>query len=169
MVPISHSLSFTMKRRDIILVCSLLAAIVVGMFTYTYIVREQVVVPTVSKTPTSTVENRYNITRIEGKHFYRNGVHTIIGEVMLPTPCDLLTYDARIAESLPEQVTFAFGVTNNSDVCAQVVTAQRFMVSATATAAAELKATFSGMPVELNLIEAAPNENFADFELFIKG
>lgn len=157
-----------MRQREIILVLSLLVAIVVGMFTYTYLVKKTAVVeaPVVTEEPET---NRYGVTRIEGKHFYRDGVHTIVGEIAMPTPCHLLTYDAVVAESMPEQITFNFDVTNNSDMCAQVVTPQRFMVSATASAEASLNARFMGQSVELNLVEAAANESPESFELYIKG
>ncbi len=157
-----------MRQREIILVCGLLGAIVLGMFTYTYLAKQQpapVVSEPVAETPTPSPL----ISRIEAKHFYRDGVHTIVGEVMMPTPCDLLTYESRVAESLPEQVTFQFDVINNSEMCAQVMTPQRFMVSATASEAANLSATFAGTQIELNLVEAAPNETLEDFELYFKG
>jgi hypothetical protein len=156
-----------MRKRDIMLISALLGAIVLSMFTYTYLVKNTTPeAPTPIETPSV---DAYNITRIDAKHFYREGVHTIVGELPMPTPCDLLTYEARVAESYPEQVTYAFDVTNTSDACASVVTTQRFMVAATASEAASLSATFRGNLVELNLVEAAANETLESFELFIKG
>jgi hypothetical protein len=119
--------------------------------------------------PTPVAADPYGITRIDAKHFYRNGVHTIVGEIPMPTPCDLLTYTATVAESYPEQINFAFAVTNTSETCAQVVTPQRFLVTATASNEAVMKATFMGKSVELNLIEAAANETPESFELYSKG
>ncbi len=159
-----------MQSRTIILVVILLGAIVAGMFTYTFLAKEATA-PSPEDTADTDTQNvdTYGITRIDAKHFYIDGVHTIVGEVPMPTPCDLLTYDSRVAESHPEQVTFAFGVKNDADTCAQVVTIQRFMVSATASNQATLQATFNGQPIELNLIEAEPGETPDDFELYIKG
>lgn len=157
-----------MRQRDIILVLTLLGTIVLGMFSYTYLVKKTVPIEAPVVVPEQKT-NSYGITRIDGKHFYRNGIHTIVGEIPMPTPCDLLTFTAAVAESMPEKVTFDFGVINNSDVCATVVTLQRFVVSATATPEAVLNARFNNMPVELNLVEAAPNETPESFELFIKG
>jgi hypothetical protein len=158
-----------MRQRDIVLVCVLLAAIVLGMFTYTYLEQKQTpaAVNPVVEAPTTEVPSY--ISRIEAKHFFIDGVHTIVGEVMMPTPCDLLTYEAVVAESFPEQITYNFGVINNSEVCAQVVTPQRFLVTATASAEATHAATFNGQPIELNLVEAAANETPESFELYIKG
>ena len=157
-----------MRRREIILVCGLLVAIVLGMFTYTYLAKQQPATAVVEPVVEAPAVNEL-FSRIEAKHFYRDGTHTIVGEVMMPTPCDLLTYESVVAESMPEQVTFQFGVINNSEMCAQVMTPQRFMVSASASQAAELKATFNGQSIELNLIEAGPNETIEDFELYFKG
>lgn len=157
-----------MRQRDIVLISALLGVIVLGMFTYTYLVKKKAVVEPPADVIVP-VENPYGITRIDAKHFYRDGVHTIVGELPMPTPCDLLTYDATVAESYPEQITFDFNVVNNSDVCAQVVSVQRFMVTATASGEATMSARFMGTPVELNLVEAAANESPDSFELYIKG
>lgn len=157
-----------MRHRDIVLISSLLGVIVLGMFTYTYLVKKTAVVeaPAPMETPAT---DAYGVTRIEAKHFYRDGIHTIVGELAMPTPCDLLTYRSSVAESYPEQVVFDFEVVNTADTCAQVVTMQRFMVTANASAEATLNARFMGKAVELNLVEAAANETPESFELFIKG
>lgn len=111
----------------------------------------------------------YGISRIEAKHFFVDGVHTIVGELPFPTPCDLLNTTASVAESMPEQVTFQFSVINTTDSCEKIVTTQRFKVSATASKTADLSATLMGVPVPLNLVEAAAGETPEDFQLFIKG
>lgn len=156
-----------MRQREIVLVCGLLGAIVLGMFTYTYMAKTTP--PAVSEPVITEPTPTPLVTRIDAKHFYRDGQHTIVGEVMMPTPCDLLTYESVVQESMPEQITFAFDVINNSEMCAQVVTPQRFMVSATGSEQANLSATFDGVAIELNLVEAAPNETLEDFELYFKG
>ncbi len=157
-----------MRHRDIVLISSLLGVIVLGMFTYTYLVKKTAVVeaPAPSEAPQS---DPYGITRIDAKHFYRDGIHTIVGELPMPTPCDLLTYRSTVAESYPEQVVFDFDVVNTAENCAQVVTVQRFMVTANASGEATLNARFMGKAVELNLVEAAANETPESFELYIKG
>jgi hypothetical protein len=157
-----------MRHRDIVLISSLLGVIVLGMFTYTYLVKKTAVVESPAQIE-EPAKDAYGITRIDGKHFYRNGIHTIVGELPMPTPCDLLTYRSSVAESYPEQVTFDFDVVNTADTCAQVVTMQRFMINANASAEATLNARFIGKVVELNLVEAAANETPESFELYIKG
>jgi hypothetical protein len=158
-----------MSNRTIVLFVVIFALIVLGMFTFTYIYKQNAPETVIEPTVQATTTNSYGITRIDAKHFFIDGVHTIVGELSLPTPCDLLTTDALVAESYPEQVTFAFSVINTTEVCAQVVTTQRFKVEATASQAANLKATFMGVPVELNLVAADAGETPEEFELFIKG
>lgn len=158
-----------MSNRTIVLFIVLFCLIVAGMFFFTYLSKQNADPISPAPEPQATTTNPYGITRIDGKHFFIDGVHTIVGELALPTPCDLLTTEARVAESYPEQVTFAFSVVNTTEVCAQVMTVQRFKIEAQASDQANLQATFMGEPVELNLVEAAAGETPADFELFIKG
>lgn len=107
--------------------------------------------------------------RITAKHQFKNGTHIIAGELNQPTPCYVLSTDARVAESYPEQVTIAFTSKTSGDICAQVITADRFKVEFAASENAVIKATWNGNPVELNLIPAGANENLDNFDVFIKG
>ncbi len=156
-----------MDRRTITLVAMLFLLIIAGMFIFAYLKKQEIAAPT----PIQVVEDisAVGITRIDAKHFYEEGTHTFVGELDMPTPCDLLEVGAVVMESMPEQVRLDFTVINNADTCIQVVTAQRFQVEAKASADAKIAATFMGKAVELNLIPAAPGESPEDFELFIKG
>lgn len=121
-------------------------------------------------TTTDTANDTYpGIERITAKHFFDGTTHTLVGEVPMPTPCDLLEIDSRVQESFPEQVILQFTVINEADMCAQVITPQRFMIEVAASEEATFSAEFQGRPVELNLLEPAPGETPADFELYIKG
>lgn len=149
---------------------ALFILIVIGMFAFAYLKKAEVTTPLEVTTPQAEGEVEYaSITRITAKHFYIDGVHTIAGEIPMPTPCDLIEADAQVAESMPEQITFAFTVVNNAEFCAQQITPQRFKVSAPASEDASLSATFMGRPVELNLVPPEEGETPDDFELFIKG
>ncbi len=107
--------------------------------------------------------------RINAKHQFKNGMHIVAGEVNLPNPCYILTTTAQIAESYPEQVTLNFSAKTSDDVCAQVITTERFKADFKASSDATIKAMWNGKPVEINLIPAGPNEDLSNFELFIKG
>lgn len=157
-----------MDKRSIVLIVSVFLLIVVGMFVYAYLKRSEITPPVVD-VPVAEVVPYADITRIDAKHFYIDGVHTFVGQIELPTPCDLLEVESVVAESYPEQLSLNFSVINNSQNCAQIVTAQRFKVDAAASADAIVRATFMGRTVELNVIPAAVGETPEEFELFIKG
>lgn len=159
-----------MNQKTVIISISLFILIIVGMFTFAYLKKAEVNEPIQEEIQTPEEEVAFaSITRIDAKHFYIDGVHTLVGEIPMPTPCDLLEADARVAESFPEQVTIDFNVINTAEFCAQVVTLQRFKVSATASENATFNAVFMGRSVELNLVPPAEGETPEDFELFIKG
>lgn len=161
-----------MEKRTTILVSTLFILVIVGMFIFTYMKSQELPndsLPVTEPEPTAVTPNEYGVTNISAKRFYEDGVHTIVGEIDMPTPCDLLETNAVVMESMPEQVRFEFTVLNTADSCAQVVTPQRFMVSAPASELADLQATFMGESVTLNITEAEPGETPEDFELFIKG
>jgi hypothetical protein len=159
-----------MSNKVIILIVGLFVLIVAGMFGFAYLKNAEApaVVPNVALNTVATADN-YGITRIEAKHFLINGVHTIVGEVSMPTACDLLTGTSTVAGANPPVITFDFSIINNSTDCVKKLTAARFKVSATAGSDAQLKARFMSKDVDLNLTEAAPGETPDSYELFIKG
>lgn len=159
-----------MDKKSVILVISIFALIVIGMFVFAYLKRAEMTAPAPLEQNEVVDEVLYpDITRIDAKHYFIDGVHTFVGELIMPTPCDLVAVESLVMESFPEQVRLDFTVINNSEMCAQVVTAQRFKVEATASAEAQVSATFMGRAVELNLVPALPGEMPDEFELFIKG
>lgn len=161
--PVSRRLN----RRAIILTILLFALLIAGMFAFAYMQQSE---GDAAPDAGDDEPDRYeNITRIDAKHFYIDGVHTVAGEIAMPTPCDLLESEARVAESYPEQISLEFTVVNNAEFCPETITPQRFKVSATASEEATFTARFEGRRVELNLVEAAPGETPEEFELFIKG
>lgn len=160
-----------MNQKTIVIAVALFVVIVIGMFTFAYLKKSEIensqVLPEVQK---DAGEVKYaSVMRITAKHYFENGVHTLAGEIPLPTPCDLLEAEATVAESFPEQVAVNFTVLNNAEFCTEQVTSQRFKVTANASADATFSATFMGRPIELNIVPAAEGETPDDFELFIKG
>ncbi len=160
-----------MKHHGIIAAIVVFVLIIVGMFVFAFLKKSEIAqapaqVPPVEISPKTPYDS---ITRVDAKHFFIDGVHTLAGEILMPTPCDLLNWESSVRESMPEGVTVAFSVINNADTCIQTVTPQRFLVSFTASDAAVIDATLQGRKVELNLIPALPGERPEDFELFIKG
>ena len=109
-----------------------------------------------------------HISSISAKHSVANGVHTIAGEVPLPTPCDTLDAKAVVAESFPEQVKIAFTSTRSSAICTQVVDSRRFKVTFSASEKATISATWNGEPITLNLTASTQRE-LDLFNIYIKG
>ncbi len=144
--------------------------ILTGMFGYAFIKQRQLQNTQIEPEPQVNDVGRYDhITRVTAKHFYIDGVHTFAGEIVMPTPCDLLEANTSVAESFPEQISINFSVINNAEFCTKVETPQRFKVSATASDQATTRAFFEGREIELNLVPAAEGETPDEFELFIKG
>lgn len=161
-----------MEQKHVVGSVFLLGLIILGMFVFAYLkrteLREAAVQPEVPA-PAAEVSPYADITRIEAKHFFDGKTHTIVGEIPMPTPCDLLNWSSRIAESMPETVTVDFDVVNNAEACAQVVTPQRFKVSFDASENAVIRATLEGRELLINLIPPGSGESPDDFEVFIKG
>lgn len=144
--------------------------IIIGMFVFTYYKKSEMNqlenIPT-TRTDTNTLYG--DITRIDAKHFFQNGTHTIVGEMQMPTPCDLLNWNTRILDGKPQSVIIDFTVVNHTDTCAQVVTTQRFRVSFNADEHAVIQATLEQRKIDVNLIPAKDGETPDDYELFLKG
>lgn len=158
-----------MNRTTIIVSAIVFIAIVAGMFGFAQYKASLLEEPAVVSDDASQAGPFDYITRIDAKHYYIDGTHTLVGELLMPTPCDLLTTEVFVAESYPEQVSVQFDVINNAEFCSQVQTAQRFKVEAVASAEATFSATFQDRVVEINLVPAAEGETPEEFELFIKG
>jgi len=148
----------------------LFVLIIVGMFAFSHVKKTEINNPEQPSVVTEDIVLPYeNVKRVDAKHYFIDGVHTFVGEIELPTPCDLLEGEAVIMESYPEKINLDFTVINTSDTCTQVITNQRFMIEAQASEEASVVASFMGRDVELNLIPAAEGETPDEFELFIKG
>lgn len=164
-----------MNRQTIIIFVVIFILVVIGMFVLANMDKNENPEDATSNTEEdiSPTDDRDVVMpeqrKINAKHFHIDGVHTFVGEVTLPTPCDLLEAQTVVMESDPEQVRIDFKTINTAEMCAQVLTNQRFSAEATASKAANISATFNGEPIEINLIPAEPNETPEEFELYYKG
>lgn len=161
-----------MSQRVIIVSVLLFAALVAGMFVFAYLERTNLSVePVVTDTADSVTEqDRFDhIESVDAKIFYIDGVYTLVGEILMPTPCDLLQSEAIVAESFPEIVQLNFTILNNAETCAQVMTPARFKIEVPASIEASFHAHFMDRDIRLNIIPAAPGETPDEFELFTKG
>ncbi|OGZ17394.1 MAG: hypothetical protein A2494_04205 [Candidatus Lloydbacteria bacterium RIFOXYC12_FULL_46_25] len=115
---------------------------------------------------TSPISSKIVVT---AKHAYRNGAHIIAGEIPLPSPCHILeSTGSASADKTHVFVELAASV-KTGEMCAQVITPARFKVSVKANKNATISGTLDGKEIVLNLIEAGPDENLDNFDLYIKG
>jgi hypothetical protein len=152
-------------NRNIIITAAVLAALVLGVSGLIWW-KYKDGMPTNNAVATVNDEDTVSIT---AKHQFKDGTHIVAGDVNLPTPCYVLNTEARVAESQPEQVTLVFTTQTEPNVCAQVVTTERFKIDFKADENATITATWNGKPAKLNLIPAGADEDLSNFELFIKG
>ena len=107
-------------------------------------------------------------TVITAKHAYQSGTHIVAGEVPLPTPCHLIEANGSASEDKKTVLLEIASSIKTDEMCAQVITPARFKVIVKAVQSAEITATLNGQAVTLNLIEAGPDEDLDNFELYIK-
>ncbi len=157
-----------MNQRALIVSGVIFLVLIGGMFGYAAMKRAELNKPEVI-VPEPIVEDASQI-RVNAVHFFTDGKHTVVGDLMVPTPCDLIQADALVAESMPEQVTIQLTTINNDDTCAQVMTLQRFRVEFSASEGASIRATLDGTQVVLNLRDAEPGAEPDKLEdLYFKG
>ena len=161
-----------MQHKHIAAAVATLLFVIIGMFIFAYLKKTELsetTIPAPLEHETESENTYTDITRIDARHFFENGKHTIVGEILMPTPCDLLNWTTRTVPTQPNLVVVDFDVVNHSKTCSQVVTPQRFKVSFEAVENIRIEATLEKRPLEVNLIQAGAGESPDDFELFIKG
>jgi len=108
-------------------------------------------------------------TIVTAKHAYQNGIHTFAGEVPLPTSCHILEQSILASkDKMHIFITLTSSIKTNQ-ICAQVITPARFKLVINAKKNATVTTILNGQEITLNLIEAGPDENLDNFELYIKG
>ncbi len=158
------------NKRALILGIALFVFIVGGMFFYAYEKRTELAATPTEQLPAPVAVPEADPMRINAVHFFKDGVHTIVGDIMMPTPCDLLEATATVSGAAPQQASITIHTVNHSQTCAQVLTLERFRVDFTAAKGAHIEATLDGKKTILNLRDAEPGmkpETLKD--LYFKG
>ena len=88
---------------------------------------------------------------IHARHSYANGRHTVLGAVMLPTPCHGMKTETMVRESFPEQVVLNFTVTAppEGQMCVQMIDERQFGVEVAVSEQATFEARVNGDIVPL--------------------
>lgn len=160
-----------LNQRALIIGTALFVLIVGGMFFYAYTKRAELANPAPETLPVVQAPAvEADPVRINAVHFFKDGAHTIVGDIMMPTPCDLLEATSTVSGAAPEQVSVVIHTVNHTQTCAQVLTLERFRVDFAASKDAHIDATLDGKKTILNLRDAEPGmkpETLKD--LYFKG
>lgn len=159
-----------MNRQTIILIVGLFAALLAGMFIYAYLKQVELDNQKAEQVPQIEETDEFTISRVDAKHFYTvpPGIHTLAGEIAVPTVCDLITPNVVLLDD-GKRALISFDIVNNADECEPATAPQRFKVGFEASPDVQMEAYYKGERIELNLIPAGEGETPADFELYIKG
>ncbi len=170
-----------MDRKGTLLIAGILILAIIG-FVFISLTKKSVVDTRVPVSETGSTTNDWINTPAQkpdeimgqkivltAKHAYQKGVHIIAGEVPLPTPCHILDSALTVSPDKSQVLLTLTSTIKGDAACAQIITPARFKVSAKANANAKISAILNGQAITLNLIEAGPDENLDNFELYIKG
>jgi hypothetical protein len=93
----------------------------------------------------------FGIEQVEAVHTIEDSLHTVSGVFPVPSACYELNTSAIVRESMPEQVTIEFTLTEVAEMCAQVIIETPFTVTFSASPEATIDATLNDEPIELIL------------------
>lgn len=157
----------------------ILVVVGLALLSFGYIYLKSTITPTQEEYTTDTpdwaerkaepADNTQAITIVNAKHAFKNGTHTVVGEVNLPNPCSILEATAIVEGDGKTALIELVATQKTDEACPQVVTKARFKVSFTGDKDMKIIAQLNGNPVTLNLIEALPGEDIENAEIFIKG
>lgn len=155
-------------NSKVITAVAALVVVAVGLFVYTLVSapsEEEVVV-----TDTTNAPNNADIRRIDGKHQYIDGVHTIAGMASVETPCHSIVVEPFFPNGEADQnaVELRFTTVLEGTDCPAVPSDAPYKVTFTAPEQTSITATWGGAPAILNLVPVAPGESL-DEEFYFKG
>lgn len=103
------------------------------------------------------------------RHQYRNGKHTVIGDIDLPTPCYKLASGYTDSKTNPVSHNINLTTSTSGDFCAQVITTKPFKVTFAGAKDDKITATLDGKALILNVIHASDSENLEETNPYSKG
>lgn len=104
------------------------------------------------------------------KHQYKDGMHTFVGDIELPTPC--YAYNAFIEDTDDEKVkniVVEYQKDENIDSCVQVITTANFRIAYEGPEDLQFNLLENGQPRRLNMYEIPDHVDIDQFEIFLKG
>lgn len=168
-----------MDRKSTLIIAVIIFIAIAGFIVVSFqksVINSEVSSPQIASTTwENTPAEKMNDLRITpqtivtAKHLYLNGVHTFAGEVPLPSQCHILGSHISASKDKSQIFIALTSSTISSDECAPLITPARFKLTIPANKNSPMFTTFNGQEITLNLIEASPDDNLNNFELYIKG
>lgn len=87
------------------------------------------------------------IEKITAFHRFKDGVHSLLGTVVLPNPCYKLTYKVEPTPKQPEEVMLSFMAKDSDGVCVQTLDDRAFEISFKASENVVISARVNGQDV----------------------
>jgi len=104
------------------------------------------------------------------KHQYRDGAHTYVGSIDIPSPCHTLSTDVtQNNEENTAVVKLVIKQPVADALCAQVITPTPFEVTFKTPENREVFFTVDGAAVNINQFEVPPAQKIDTADLYIKG
>lgn len=162
-----------MHQKSIIFAIVIFALLVIGMFTFAFL-KKQEMQPDSVEDQTAAAEKEQTtpydyIDAVDAKAFYQDGTWILVGEILMPTPCDLLTSSGTLIETASPEIELDFAVINNAESCAEAITPARFRIDVAGPPEVSFHGHFMDRHIRVNLIPPAEGETPEDFEVFVKG
>ena len=158
-----------MKKILSIIILIVLLVVVAMMFFGVKKQKEQVVKITERErvSEEQQVESRDSITV---KHQFRNGMHTYVGSIDIPSPCHTAEISTQYnSEDNSVLVDMVVKPPVADAVCAQVITPTPFEITFDAPENAEVFFMLNGDMLIVNQYEVPPAQNIDSVDLYFKG
>jgi hypothetical protein len=153
-----------MWKRIIIIIVLAVVLLAISLFVQKFN-SEKLEAPVIQD---ETVEE--NIMPITVRHQYKDGIHTIVGDLSLPTPCH--SYNAVIEDTEDDAVKnilVEYKEPEDGTGCVSVIEDVTFRVSTEGPEDLKFNIFVNGEERRLNMFDLSPDVDIDEFELFIKG
>ena len=103
---------------------------------------------------------------INAKYQFKDGRHTLLGTLQLPTPCH--NFEVNVIEN-DSETELSIKISSSQDVCIQQITEKTFKVSFEGDEDMLIVALLNGEVVNFNLFEVPKDEDINNVKIDYKG
>jgi hypothetical protein len=151
-------------NTKVVAVVGAFAIVAIGLFLYTVVsapTPEEVAAPTEEQAPDTEG------MLITARHQFKEGVHTIVGTVAVPTACHRIQVNPFLLDGGAVVEVRLTSLMEGSE-CPPQPTDAPFRATFEAGESVEIRAPWNGTPVRLNLVDVGADE-LLDGDVYIKG